>query len=1033
MRSESTFISRVGFTLCLLGIPTLFHASLAAAHGAPPSAPTRLATAPASTTRVSVSWTAATPGSLPISNYRVYRGTSASNLTQLAVTLNPSYTDSSANAGATLYYAVEADDAGGNLSPMSTVVTALVPMPPAAPGGLAAAQTSATVAGLTWSAAATGGLPVASYQVLRGSSPSNLSQIAVVLQTSYADKTVTPGATYYYGVQAKDSGADLSPMSAVAKLTAPMPPSAPGGMSANATSASSASLTWSAAASGGLPVATYQVSRGSSPSNLSQIAVVLQTSYNDNSVTPGASYYYAVQAKDSGADLSPMSAIAKLTALMPPSAPVGMSATATSATIASLTWSAAASGGLPIQYYFVFRGSSPSALSQITTVLQTSYTDTSLTAGNTYYYAVEAKDSGADISPMSTVSMARTFSLPTPPSGLAATTASSAAAGAAQVSYSVSLSWSAAATSGLPIQFYQVFRGSSPSSLSQIGVVGQTAYSDNAVSANTAYYYALIAGDTGGDLSPMSGNIQVTTLGGAAAGAFNILPMTIYSFTPTPSVLPGLPSVEVSSQLLPSVGYQGGLVVNGQALYFPWQVPVGGSTWTQHVQNGLPQSVMLAYNTSQGPTGFGTPSNWTYFDLSTLPWYSKGGIQGNNLLPNLPVGFLGSAVAGNMVYLTPKGGSAGPNGGAGPYPVFVQYNAQKALTDPTAYQTFVPPPMGTTMGYTYGWCTAVFDGRFVYYTPLSNTVTGDSGNIFRYDTTQPFSNLSSGGATPAWENFDMYLGRPGNPGGVSPNAQGFQAVVYDSHRYLYYIPFHTSTIVRYDTWNGGTGPDATGFQVGTNYVTFDPTQLGNEGYPAYTGQGSTANLSGFTGANVVWDAAQQNEYLYIVPWGIVSSNTPNPIIQSTVARVRIGTMTGGAWSSVDITSTAASPATSAPDWEIFDLNLLTQNPAWVTSWPTLQSSPSFSGLSAIAGFQAAFTATGNSSGATFPPRVVFVPDTSQYLVEHDVAHDLFDPTGWYVTPVPSTYSFGTMGGGYDAANSILYPASPNPPLFAFQF
>ena len=93
----------------------------------------------------------------------------------------------------------------------------------------------------------------------------------------------------------------------------------------------------------------------------------------------------------------------------------------------------------------------------------------------------------------------------------------------------------------------------------------------------------------------------------------------------------------------------------------------------------------------------------------------------------------------------------------------------------------------------------------------------------------------------------------------------------------------------------------------------------------------------------------------------------------------------------------------------------------------------FSELSNIAGFQAAFPVTSNSEGATFPPRVVFVPDTSGFLVEHDVGHDLFDPTGWYVTEIPNTYSFGTMGGGYDATNAILYPASPNTPFYAFQF
>ena len=82
------------------------------------------------------------------------------------------------------------------------------------------------------------------------------------------------------------------------------------------------------------------------------------------------------------------------------------------------------------------------------------------------------------------------------------------------------------------------------------------------------------------------------------------------------------------------------MVINGQALYFPWQVPDGGgSSWTQHVADGIPHTVILAYNATQGINGYANAANWTYFDLSTLNWYSKGGVQGDNPLPNLPAGF----------------------------------------------------------------------------------------------------------------------------------------------------------------------------------------------------------------------------------------------------------------------------------------------------------------------------------------------------------------------------------------------------------
>ncbi|HTT65434.1 MAG TPA: hypothetical protein VMG35_26475 [Bryobacteraceae bacterium] len=891
---------------------------------------------------------------------------------------------------------------------------------------------AATRVSLTWSPAVPGTLSIANYHVYRGSSPANLTQFAITTNVYCTDTTTSPGATYYYSVAAADTQGNLSPMSAVATATTPMPPSAPTGLTASPLSTTIISLTWNAAASGGLPVSYYQVFRGASPSTLAQIGTVIQPYYTDTSAVAGTAYYYAVEAQDSGRDVSAMSGVVQITAPMPPSAPTGIAAAATSATIASVTWGASASGGLPISYYLVFRGSSPSTLSQIGIVAQPYYTDTSVTPGATYYYAVEGEDSGRDFSSISATTTVTLYNLPGAPTGLAATPASNVPPGASQASYSVSLTWNPAVSGGLPIQFYQVFRGTSPAGLSQIGAVGGTSYTDNTVNPATAYYYAVVAVDAGSDPSVMSDSVTATTGGGQTTGLFNILPMSINSFTPTPFNLPGLPTVDTAAGPMPSVGYQGGFVVNGQAIYFPWQVQAGGTSWVNDIQNGIPQSVILSYNTNGGLAGFNNPANWNYFDLSTLAWYSQGGIQGNNALPNLPAGFQGGAVSGNMVYPAPKGGHPGPNGGAGPYPVFIQYDSSKALNDPTAYQTFVPPPMGTTMGYTYGWCSAVFDGRFVYYVPLSNSVTGYSGNIFRYDTTQPFSNLTTGGVTSAWSNFDMYLG-PGSPNGIDSNAEGFQAAVYDGYRYIYYIPFNASLIVRYDTWNGGAGPDPTGFTFASNYVTFDPTQLGTAGYPTVAGQGNTANLQGFTGATVAWDAAGENEYLYLVPWATFPGNAQNPILQSTVARVRIGAMTGSAWNPVDITSTATSPASSTPNWEMYDLSLLMQNPAWPTAWPVIQNNPALGTQNSITGYQAAYTSNSNSSGATFPPRVTFVPDTSQFLVEHDVGHDLFDPTGWYVTEIPQAYSFGTMGGGYDAVSAILYPASPNAPLYAFQF
>src|SRR5580658_708150 len=1005
----------------------------------PPSAPTGLSATPLSATRVSLTWSPAASGGLPVKYYEIFRGTSPSSLSKIATATQTSYTDNSLSSGTTYYYGVEAEDSAMDLSPMSSIVPSTGFTAPSAPTNLVATPTAATKVSLTWSAASGGGLPVTYYQVFRGSSASNLVKLATVAQTSFTDTSVSSTATYYYGVEAQDSAGDLSAMSAAAQVTVPSPPSPPTGLAPTPNSASLVSVTWSPAASGGLPVTYYQIFRGTSPSGLSQVATVTQTSYMDQSVNAGTKYYYAAEAQDSGGDLSSMSAASPVTVPTPPSAPTGLAATPTSATMVSLTWTASVSGGLPITYYQVWRGTSPSKLIQVATVAQAAATDISLTPGATYYYAVHAQDSGGDLSPLAGVVPATLFTPPTVPSGLQTAVTANIAVGAAQATYSVSLTWNASSSGGVPVSFYQVLRGTSSSSLSQVGSVTQTSYTDNSVIAATTYYYALIAADTAGDLSAQSPSVAATTSNGQATGLFNLLPMNVNSFSPSSTVLSGLPQMSIDGTLFDDVGYQSGVVLNGKMIYNANEVWQGGnSSWMGAVSAAVPMPVFMSYNTTQQLGGFGIASNWTYFDSSTLSWYSKGTPQtantGNQCIApenntyclNIAGAYMGhSAYVGNIYYPTPDFHNA--------YMVFLSYDSSKPINDPSAYQTFVPPGYYlSTMGQQYGWCSSVTDGRFVYYTPLGNPVTGNSGNIFRYDTTQPFSNLTTGGQTSAWQNFDMQTTST-NPGGISPNAAGFQSSAYDGYRYIYFIPFQQTLIVRYDTWNGGSGPDPTGFSVAANYTPFDPTQLGTSGYPAVAGQGSTANLAGFTGAQVVWDAANQNEYLYLVPWGTYPNNAVNPTLQSTAARVRIGAMTGSNWSAVDITSTATSPASSTPNWQMYDLSLLTQNAGWPSNWPLYQVTPQLSTDSSMAGWQEAWVATSNSEGQTFPPRVGFVPDTSSFIVEHDVGHNLYDPTGWYVTLIPSTYNNGTMGGGYDATNSILYPASPNVPLFAFQF
>jgi chitodextrinase len=244
----------------------------------------------------------------------VYRGTTSSNLSQVAIVLLTSYTDQSLNCATKYYYAVEAADTGNDLSPMSKIAAITTPAAPSAPTGLVATPLSTTMVGLTWSVAGSGGLPIRDYLVFRGVTRASLTQLATVLQPAYTDVSGSPATTYYYAVEAVDTGGDVSPMSATVSATTLALPSAPTNLLATAPSKSQVSLTWTAAKSG-MPLASYSVYRGSSPSGLAPLQTIsaTKTAFNDHTVAADTTYYYAVQAEDTGGNLSPLSAVATVT------------------------------------------------------------------------------------------------------------------------------------------------------------------------------------------------------------------------------------------------------------------------------------------------------------------------------------------------------------------------------------------------------------------------------------------------------------------------------------------------------------------------------------------------------------------------------------------------------------------------------------------------------------------------------------------------------------------------------------------------
>src|SRR5438445_4550783 len=161
-------------------------------------------------------------------------------------------------------------------------------------------------------------------------------------------------------------------------------------------------LTWSAPASnGGATITGYSVYRGtaSNGEDATPIATVGTTSYTDSGLTNGQTYFYKVTAVNSVGGSS-QSNEASATPVAIPSAPQNLVAFSGNAQV-GLTWSAPSSnGGSAITGYDVYRGTLPGGegATPIATVGTTSYTDSGLTNGQTYYYKVTAINSAGQSS-----------------------------------------------------------------------------------------------------------------------------------------------------------------------------------------------------------------------------------------------------------------------------------------------------------------------------------------------------------------------------------------------------------------------------------------------------------------------------------------------------------------------------------------------------------------------------------------------------------------------------------------------------------
>src|SRR5437867_3629794 len=210
-----------------------------------PSTPTGLRALAASSSRINLSWSAATDN-VGVIRYGVYR-----DGVRIAYIPGTSYASTGLSAATTYSYTVAAYDAAGNASAQSSAASATTKAPldtqtPSIPTNLAATVVSASQIDLSWSPA-TDNVGVTGYRVYRdgtlAASPSGTSVSITGLSAS------TP---YSFTVSAFDAAGNVSAPSAPLSVTTPsLPdttaPATPGGLAASAVTSTSLTLSWSPA------------------------------------------------------------------------------------------------------------------------------------------------------------------------------------------------------------------------------------------------------------------------------------------------------------------------------------------------------------------------------------------------------------------------------------------------------------------------------------------------------------------------------------------------------------------------------------------------------------------------------------------------------------------------------------------------------------------------------------------------------------------------------------------------------------------
>ncbi|MGE5484576.1 MAG: fibronectin type III domain-containing protein [Ignavibacteriales bacterium] len=211
-----------------------------------------------------------------------------------------------------------------------------------------------------------------------------------VTGTDYLDTDVTNGTTYYYVVSAVHTTGESANSNEASATPRADAPAAPENLQASAGDAQ-VSLSWDTVAEAtGYKVKRYTTAGGPYDVIASEVT---GTDYLDTDVTNGTTYYYVVSAVHTSGESANSNEASATPHANAPAAPENLQASAGDAQV-SLSWTAVSGASS----YTIKRATTAGGpYTEVATgVTDTTYVDTPLTNGITYYYVVSAVNQGGE-------------------------------------------------------------------------------------------------------------------------------------------------------------------------------------------------------------------------------------------------------------------------------------------------------------------------------------------------------------------------------------------------------------------------------------------------------------------------------------------------------------------------------------------------------------------------------------------------------------------------------------------------------------